>query len=351
MYLTLVKTRFLQGINKHTFELMDLRLKILIIDDVHESLLHRLKDLSIDYTYSPEIAAADVAKTLHDYQGIVVRSKIYVGKDLLKENPQLKLICRVGSGMDNIDVEETDKLGIDCINAPEANCDSVAEQTIGMLLSLLHNINKGSREVSENVWDREGNRGRELNSLTVGIIGYGHTGSAVARKLSGFGCEVVAYDKYVSDFGDSIIKEVSYDQLIDQADVISFHVPLTSETKGWINAEFIASVNQPFYLLNLSRGKIMRGKDVLAGIKNGKILGFAADVLENENLDGMSADEKNVFDQLKTDNQVVLTPHVGGWSKESYKKLSVVIGDKIEAWLKSNEISENSARRNGHFVG
>lgn len=330
---------------------MDTGFNILIIDDVDSGLLDRLNDLSISFDYCPNIPVPEVSKKLASYEGLVVRSKLHIDANILDENPQLKLICRVGSGMDNIVVAETDKRGITCVNAPEANCDSVAEQAIGMLLSMLHNINHGSREVALNIWDREGNRGRELNALTVGIIGFGHTGSAVARKLKSFGCKIIAYDKYLSGFGNDTVQEVSYLEIMRDADVVSFHIPLTEETEGWVNMDFVNSLKQPIYLLNLSRGKIMKGEAVLKGLESKRIIGFAADVLENENLNSLSEDQKEIFDKLKLHKRVILTPHVGGWTVESYKKLSQVIGDKIEEWLVSNKISKNSALRNGHFVG
>jgi D-3-phosphoglycerate dehydrogenase len=310
-----------------------------------------MDSLEVAYTYNPTIKAGEIIKAMTSHEVLVVRSKIRIDRAFMEANPQLKLIVRAGSGMDNIDLDEADKRGITCVNAPEANCDAVGEQTVGMLLALAHKIVKGNREVVKTIWDREGNRGFEIGDKTVGIIGYGHTGSAVARKLSGFGCKIMAYDKYKEGFETDRVEEVRLERILQEADVVSFHVPLTSETYHWIANDLINRFKKPVVLLNLSRGKIMKTEDVVTGLESGKILAFGADVLENENLDKMTIGEQRLFDRLNEMENVVLTPHVGGWSTESYMKISKVLSDKVTQWLHSKKKAQNPTGRNKHFVG
>ena len=326
-------------------------LSILIVDDLHDSFLKRMNEIGLTYTYKPDIPNGDITRVMADHQILVVRSKIQVDRDFMHANPQLQLIARAGSGMDNIDLVEADKRGITCVNAPEANCDAVGEQAIGMLLALAHNIVKGNREVVNSVWDRAGNRGFEIGNKTVGIIGYGHTGSAVARKLSGFGCTILAYDKYKEGFENDYVEEVDLDRILEESDVITFHVPLTSETRFWIDSNLLSKFKKRVVLLNLSRGKIMKTEDVVSALESGAISAFGADVLENENLDKMTIGERQLFDRLNEMDNVVLTPHVGGWSIESYRKISKVLSDKIAQWLHTTVNEENRSGRNTHFVG
>jgi len=324
---------------------------ILIVDDVHPSLMEALDAQSIPYSYQPTISAREVIKAMKDFNGLVVRSKINVDKQFLDANPQIVLVARAGSGLDNIDLDAASDMGVTCINSPEANCDAVGEQTTGMLLSLAHNIVKGNNEIAEKIWDREGNRGFEVGSKTIGIIGYGHTGSAVAKKLSGFGCEILAYDKFKDGFSNAYVQEVSLEKLMEESDVITFHVPLTNETQKWVANDFISKVKKPFVLLNLSRGGIMNTKDVILGLKSGKILGFGSDVLENEKMADLSEDESLDLETLIGLKNVIITPHVGGWTHESYRKISEVLVKKLTTWIRMSNNSKNAYRRNTHIVG
>lgn len=306
--------------------------------------------MSVEYSYQPDIESSDVEKVTRDFNVLVLRSKINVDQEFLDMNPQLELIARAGSGMDNIDVEAAHVAKVHCINTPEANCDAVGEQTVGMLLALATNMVKGNNEITRGVWDREGNRGFELGQKTVGIIGYGHTGSAVARKLSGFGCRILAYDKYKEGFGNEQVEEVGLSELLEESDVITFHVPLTAETKGWIDRSFVESVRKDFVLLNLSRGGIMNTADVIDGLSKGKIRSFGSDVLENEKLSSMTSEEKKMLNELTGMDQVILTPHVGGWTSESYRKISEVLAVKIGVWLDGNTSEKKHFGRNRQFV-
>ncbi|MCB9262070.1 MAG: phosphoglycerate dehydrogenase [Flavobacteriales bacterium] len=327
------------------------RCNILIVDRMHPALMGILDELNVDYSYMPEISKAEIQKIISNFDALIVRSKIECNTVFLNQNKHLRLVARAGSGMDNIDLEEAERLNIDCINCPEANCDAVGEQTVGMLLTLAHNIVKGNNEIGQFVWDREGNRGFEIGYQTIGIIGYGHTGSAVARKLSGFGCKVLAYDKYKSGFGGKLVQEVTLNQLLEEADVISFHVPLTNETRAWINQDFISSVHKSFGLLNLCRGEIMVTNDILTALETGKIRFFGADVLENENFDKLNDSQKNILTRLIERSNVVLTPHVGGWTAESFEKISVVLGKKIRNWLNKQDKVKNQRATQKNFVG
>jgi D-3-phosphoglycerate dehydrogenase len=246
----------------------------------------------------------------------------------------LKFIARSGSGLENIDTKICKDLGVRVYNSPEGNRNAVAEHALGMLLSLLHKIQKADKEVRQGEWNRESNRGEELDGKTVGIIGYGNNGAAFAKKLRGFDVRVLAYDKYKSGFGDHFVQECTLNAILEQADVISFHIPQNKETRSFLNKEFVASMQKPFYLLNLSRGKIVDTSAVVEGLQNGKIKGAGLDVLEFESKSFESFFEQELpgsFSYLINSENVVLTPHVGGWTSESYVKLSSVLADKILA--------------------
>lgn len=263
------------------------------------------------------------------YDVLVIRSKMQVGADIIPFAKNLKLVIRAGSGLDNLDLDVLDEHQIAYANCPEGNRDAVAEQAIGMLLAFSANIVKGNRETSAYKWDREGNRGFEIKGKTIGIVGFGNTGSALAKKLTGFECEVIAYDKYVSGFGSEHVEEVEIDELLSRADVISFHVPLTDETDAWLDRTFFEKLAKPIVLLNLSRGKILVTKDAISALKSGKLKALGLDVLENEKMGTWSAEEKAEFDTLKEFENVIVTPHVGGWTTESYRKISEVAAARI----------------------
>lgn len=316
-------------------------MKLLIVDKMHECLMLELQD-TFELDYRPGLSYDETAAIISFYDALIVRTGIHVDRALIEKGESLKIIARAGAGMDNIDEEAAASREIICLNAPEANRDAVAEQTLGMLLSLLHNIVKADKEVRNALWQREENRGRELNSLTVGIIGYGNTGSEVAKRLLAFGCNVLVYDKYKSGFGVPGIEECNMETLFERADVITFHVPLTDLTYRMINSAYLSKFKKNIYLLNLSRGKIMETSDILEELNSGKIIGFATDVLENEQikhgLGGLSIDQqKNFIDLIEREN-VIITPHIGGWSIESYEKISMVLADKLkDACLKLKE--------------
>lgn len=299
--------------------------QILIADEVHPSLFTLLTEAGFSFAYQPKFTRADIMAQIGPFEGLIIRSKTTVDEDLLAHAPRLRYIGRAGAGLDLIDLEAVNRLGITVFHAGEGNRDAVAEHTVGLLLSLLANIVKADGEVRRGIWDREGNRGYELGSLTVGIIGYGNNGRATARRLSGFGCRVLCYDKFLTDYGDEFATSVSPESIQAEADVISLHIPLTDDTRGWVNAEFIAQVAKPFYLLNIARGEIAVLADVVEGLESGKIRGAGLDVLENEKLAKLTPTQQAAFDYLRMSNRVVLTPHVAGWTHESYVRINEVL--------------------------
>jgi D-3-phosphoglycerate dehydrogenase len=309
-------------------------MKVVFLDEVHEVLEQRLKlggFETLDATALPKEACM---AAIADAGGIVIRSRFTMDEDFLKGAKELRFIARSGAGMENIDREYTEKRGIICFNAPEGNRNAVAEHALGMLLGLFNNLPRADKEVRDGRWRREENRGVELAGKTIGIIGYGNNGSAFAEVLRGFKVKVLAYDKYKTEFGDDWVSEVDLATLQQESDIISFHIPQTEETTFWFNKAFIDAVRKPFYLINLSRGKIVSTSSLVEGLKAEKVLGACLDVLEYEKASFENAfNEHNTpaLDYLLNSDKVVLSPHVGGWTKESYFKLSNVLADKILA--------------------
>ena len=306
--------------------------KVFIIDDVHPILTDGLREFGFEVNYQPDATRNDLLNAISEYEGLVVRTKTNIDENVLCNAVKLKFIARAGSGVDNIDTDFCDKNGIIYFNAGEANADAVGEQTLGMMLSLFANIVKADDEVRNLIWDREGNRGIELKGKTVAIIGYGNTGKAVAKKLSGFEVKVLAYDKYLKKHSDAFAKEATMNEIFDQADVISFHIPLTDETKYLVDEKYLNQFRKNIFLLNLSRGKIVNLNHLVDALKNKKVVGCALDVLENEKLSTMNEKEKEIFNTLKNSSQTILTPHIGGWTSESYKKISTILLHKIQSF-------------------
>jgi D-3-phosphoglycerate dehydrogenase / 2-oxoglutarate reductase len=308
--------------------------KVVFLDTVHSVLEERLTAAGfgcVDATKEPKEHCKEVVQ---DAIGIVIRSRFPMDEDFLKHAQNLKFIARSGAGMENIDEAYCKNRGIQLFNAPEGNRNAVAEHALGMLLSLFNHLNKADREVRSGIWDREGNRGIELDGRTVAIIGYGNNGQAFARKLSGFDVRVLVYDKYKTGFSLGQVEETDLDTIYREADVVSFHIPQNEETLFWADANFFNRFAKPIYLINLSRGKIVRIADLLAAMDAGKVAGACLDVLEFEkssfeNL--FDGDMPEAFQKLLASDKVILSPHVGGWTHESYFKLSDVMADKVLA--------------------
>ncbi|MBN2891993.1 MAG: hypothetical protein JXL97_09010 [Bacteroidales bacterium] len=306
-------------------------MKIIIIDKVHEYLPSELQKLGFDVADMQNIEAKDVTSYLPDFQGIVIRSKIKLTAEILSNLPNLKFIARVGAGMESIDVEFAEKQGIKLINAPEGNRDSVGEHALGMILNLFNKICSANLQVKSGIWQREPNRGIELMGKTVGIIGYGNMGGAFARRLSGFGVNVISYDKYKTNYSDGFTKEVNLDDIFEQTDILSLHVPLQDDTFYMIDNEFIGKFKKPFYIINTARGKNIKTDDLVENLKSGKILGAALDVLEYEKVsfETLSIQNNPAIEYLQNAENVILTPHVAGLTFDSNLKLAQVIVKKI----------------------
>lgn len=301
--------------------------KILIADHLHPAFREAAEKLGFECDEMPLISREETLNILEDYTGIAIRTKFRIDQEIIDRGVNLKFIARAGAGMDNVDEEYARSKGILCLNAPEGNRDAVAEHVIAMLLALLNNLRKADNEVRNGIWDREGNRGVELKGKTLAIIGYGNTGSCLARKLAGFEVQVIAYDKYKTGFSDTFAKEVSMEEVVKQADILSFHIPLTRETRQLFTEEYLFHFKKPIILLNASRGEVVNTRAVLDGIRSGRIAGAGLDVLEVEKLPALS--EQEWFTELSASEKVILSPHVAGWTVESYRKISEVLADKL----------------------
>ncbi|MDB5133349.1 MAG: phosphoglycerate dehydrogenase [Mucilaginibacter sp.] len=303
---------------------------ILIVDDIHPVFIERAKAMGYQCDYRPAIKPGGALEILGDYAGLVMRSKFKLDRQYIDAGKNLRFVCRAGAGMDNIDESYAAGKGIELINAPEGNADAVGEHAMGLLLSLMNNLNNADAQVRSGIWDREANRGHELKGKTVGIIGYGFMGKSFARKLSGFGVNVIAYDKYKTGFSDEYAREVSMEEIVKHSDVLSLHIPLTAETLGLVNEEYLFHFKKQIFLINTSRGKAVQTRAVLNAISQGKILGAGLDVLEIEKFPALA--EQEWFNQLRQSGKVILTPHVAGWTFESYRKISEVMAEKLLVW-------------------
>lgn len=313
-------------------------MKILFIDTVHPFLENSLVQAGHICVDGSSMSREELMHIIPGYDGIVIRSRIRIDKNFLESARGLKFVARAGAGMENIDIDAANKRGIICLNAPEGNRDAVAEQAIGMLLSLFTQLNKADKEVREGKWNRESNRGHELMGKTVAVIGYGNTGSSLAKKLSGFGCRILAYDKYLKNFSSDYVTEAGMDEIFLKADVLSLHIPLTSETEYLVNIDFLNKFEKNIWLINTARGKCVRTDDLVSKLKDGKVLGACLDVLEYEDLTFEKFDIQNTplrnsgsWDYLINSKRVILTPHIAGWTFESHEKISKVLFDKINA--------------------
>lgn len=296
--------------------------KVLITAKVHPYLVDYLTEKGYQVLYHPAISYEEAYEKIYGCIGLIVTTRIKVDKNLLDHALRLQWIGRLGSGMESIDVDYAREKGIRCKSSPEGNCDAVGEQVLGMLLCLFANVLKSNLQLRENIWEREKNRGIELKEKTVGIIGYGHTGQAVARKLSGFECQVLAYDKYRTDYGDEYAEEATLEEIYKRADIVTLHVPLTEETRHMANDAFFKSFAVPVYFINASRGKVVHTADLIENLKNEQILGACLDVLENERPDTFTETERAQFDYLLHAGNVILTPHIAGYTHEASYKMA-----------------------------
>lgn len=306
--------------------------KVLFIDTAHPYLSDELTRIGFECVHYEGTSRKEIIEQLPLYTGVIVRSKIKLDADALKNAHLLRFIGRVGAGMENIDWQYAESKGIKCLNAPEGNRDAVAEHAMGMLLSLLNHLCRVNVEVRKGVWIREGNRGTEIKGKTIAIIGYGNTGGEFARRLSGFGARVIAYDKYKAGFSDQFVTEVQMDEVFNEADIVSLHVPLTEETNQLINAEYLFRFKKAIYVINTSRGQCVNTADLVDALESTKVKGAALDVLECENLSFENlntAELPEAFQKLFRSDKVILSPHIAGWTHESNYKLASVLVEKI----------------------
>ena len=309
-------------------------MNILHLDKNHPLLLNQLNDLGFtnheDYTSSK----AEIEAKISDYDGIIIRSRFTIDENFLNAATNLKFIGRVGAGLENIDCKYAESKGIHLISAPEGNRNAVGEHALGMLLSLFNKLNLADQEVRAGLWRREANRGIELDGKTIGLIGYGNMGKAFAKKLKGFDVKVLCYD-ILEDVGDDNATQVTLAQLQKESDVLSLHTPQTPLTVAMVNKTFIQGFNKPFWLINTARGKSVVTTDLVAALKSGKILGAGLDVLEYEksSFEDMFTSQSmpEAFQYLVKASNVILSPHIAGWTVESKEKLAQTIVDKIKA--------------------
>jgi len=305
-------------------------MKILFVDSTHIILKQKFEQVGWQCDYFHDLNYEKAKSIIHKYNGIIIRSKIKLDKTLLSYAQNLKFIGRVGAGMESIDTEAAKELGIACFNSPEGNRDAVGEHAIGMLLGLFNKIYLANTQVKQGIWQREENRGVELKGKTIGIIGYGNMGSSLANKLKGFEVNIIAYDKYKYNFENECVKEVTLEQLQQQSDIISLHVPLTDETYYMFNKQFIDACAKPFYLVNTARGPVVKTIDLIQALNQGKVMGAALDVIEYEEHSFEKLKQfPEDFYRLASFENVLLTPHIAGWTHESKIKLAEILADKI----------------------
>lgn len=302
---------------------------IIITTHVHQLFTDTLKKKGIEFLYQPGITYTELSSIIHQATGLIISTQIHVDEALIDKAILLKWIGRMGSGMEHVKVEYAQTKGISCLSSPEGNRNAVAEHAMGLLLGLMRNIHKSNEEVKQFVWKREENRGVELSGKVIGIIGYGNTGSSFARLLSSFDVTILAYDKYKTDINSAHVKSVDIETILQYADVISFHLPLTTETFHFANDAFFGRMARRPYLINTSRGSVLETAALLRAIEHKKIAGAVLDVLENEQFTTYTAEEKEAFSYLVHQENIIITPHIAGYSHEATYKMSEVMLEKL----------------------
>ena len=308
-------------------------MKILFIDTVHSVLETRLIKMGFQCDIGIDLNRQEILLKIGNYQGLVLRSKTPIDIEFFEAAKQLKFIARSGAGLENIDLLEAEKRKIQLFSAPEGNRQALGEHALSMILNLFNKISIADKEIREGKWNRESNRGIELSGKTIGIIGYGNMGKSFAKCLSGFDCNVLAYDKHKKNISDDYVTESSLENIQNNAVIISFHTTYNKSTHNYLNEEFIQNMRKEFYLINTSRGKVVKIEALSKGLKTGKILGACLDVLEFEKTsfeDMFDHEVPNKLKELLEFKNILLSPHVGGWTIESYEKLSLVLAKKIE---------------------
>ncbi|MBN8703379.1 MAG: hydroxyacid dehydrogenase [Bacteroidetes bacterium] len=307
-------------------------MKILFIDSTDNLLVQLLSEQGHTLEHDYVSTKKEIEQKLHLFDGIVIRSRFKIDKQIIDSATNLKFIARVGSGMENIDVAYAEEKNIKCLHAPEGNCDAVAEHAIGMLLCLFNNLIAANNESKQGIWKREENRGLEIGGKTIGLIGYGNVGKAIAKKLSGFDVRIMVYDKYLKNFSTEFVTESNMQELYKECDIVSLHIPLSQETQYLANDSFFKAFTKNIYFINTSRGKIVNTADLVHNLKSGKIKGACLDVLEYETSSFEQVeltDLPSPFQYLMKSYNVVMSPHIAGWTHESNTKMSKILAEKI----------------------
>ncbi|MEM7660328.1 MAG: NAD(P)-dependent oxidoreductase [Bacteroidota bacterium] len=308
--------------------------KVLIIDHFPEAFLQDMQALPVEMTYIPKAPRQQVLQELADTHVLILNSGIQVDQEVLDAAPHLQIAIRAGVGMDHFDLPALEARGVQWKNTKGGNAESVGEQTVGMMLALRHHVVRADQQVRQFQWVRAANRATEIRNKTIGLIGYGFTGQAVAQRLSGFGSKVLAYDKYRENYSDAFAEAASLEHIFEEAEILSMHVPLTNETHHWVGEEFLNRFVRPIHLLNLARGPVVHLPDLLKSLDNGQVLGAGLDVLENEKLHTLSEEQRSWYEDLFSRDNVILTPHIGGWSWESLAQINEKIVGYVKEWLK-----------------
>jgi D-3-phosphoglycerate dehydrogenase len=312
-------------------------MRILCADSNHDILHQTLRSAGYACDLFWDKSVDELISLLPNYDGLVIRSRFKLSRQVLENCPRLKVIGRVGAGMENIDVAFAEHQGIVCLCVPEGNRDAVGEHAMGMLLMLLNKLKKADAEVRNGIWLRAENRGTEIKGKTIGIIGYGNMGSAFAKKLSGFECKVIAYDKYRKGFSNELVSEATMEELNEKCDIVSIHVPLTPETKNLVNGGFLSAFKKNIWIINTSRGQCLNTSDLVDALKSGKVTGACLDVLEYESISFENFDlSPPPLKYLVASDRVILSPHIAGWTHESNYKMSLGIAEKMIGVLGNN---------------